>query len=115
MNTRTERIHNNIYCAYCGRNMRDMNYGICPEPPLICNCDKAKEEMRLYDELKRLYNHPLHDSLIDKKVEIYKNKLKGISVQTVLEPVSALTPVSMSKCTALPPNYTELSTKTVID
>lgn len=54
-----------------------------PDPPLMCNCEKAKEELKLYDELKALYNQPLADSLIEKKVDNYRNVLKGNSVSPV--------------------------------
>ena len=56
---------------------------MCPEPPTICNCEKAKEELDLYDKLRKLYNAPLAESLIDKKVQKYRNELLGIK-----EPVS---------------------------
>ena len=80
MNTRTERISNVEYCAYCGKFLRDYNcgYAIYPEQPLICDCEKAKEELDLYERLKGLYNVPLAESLIDKKVQRYRNELLGI-------------------------------------
>ena len=78
MNTRTEDINGYVYCAYCGKLLRDPNYGIYPEPPLICDCEKAKEELEIYDKLKNLYNHPLADNLIEKKVNNYRNELLGI-------------------------------------
>ena len=84
MNTRTEDINGYVYCAYCGKLLRDPNYGIYPEPPLICDCEKAKEELELYDKLKNLYNHPLADSLIDKKVNNYRKELLGIKPVRVI-------------------------------
>lgn len=79
MNTRTEKIDNTIYCAYCGKILKDEIYGFStyPEQPLICNCKKAKIELELCDELKKLYNAPLADSLIDVKVGAYRNALVG--------------------------------------
>lgn len=79
MNTRTEKINNTIYCAYCGKILKDEIYGFStyPEQPLICNCEKAKRELELCDELKKLYNTPLAESLIDAKVEAYRDALIG--------------------------------------
>lgn len=77
MNTRTEKMNNKAYCAYCGKELRDYNHGIYPEPPLVCNCEKAKRELELYSELKSLYNAPLAESLIDIKVNEYRSKLLG--------------------------------------
>ena len=78
MNTRTEIINGYTYCSYCGKELKNPHYGICPEPPMICNCEKAKEELDLYDKLRKLYNAPLAESLIDKKVQKYRNELLGI-------------------------------------
>ena len=78
MNTRTEVISGYTYCAYCGKELKNPHYGMCPEPPTICNCEKAKEELDLYDKLKDLYNAPLAESLIEKKVQKYRNQLLGI-------------------------------------
>lgn len=78
MNTRTEVINRYTYCAYCGRELKNPHYGMCPEPPTICNCEKAKEELDLYKRLRELYNAPLAESLIDKKVQKYRNELLGI-------------------------------------
>ena len=78
--TRTEKINDVTYCAYCGAVLRDENntmYHTYPEPPVICQCEKAKEELRLYDEIKKLYNEPMHESVVEKKVEIYRNNLLG--------------------------------------
>lgn len=92
MNTRTESMNNKTYCAYCGKELRD--YGNCfihtyPETPVICNCEKAKRELELYDELKGLYSTPLAETLIDMKVKKYRDKLLGIqnpcSATTVLD------------------------------
>lgn len=84
MNSRTEDINGYVYCAYCGKLLRDSNCGIYPEPPLICDCEKAKEELELYDKLKNLYKHPLADSLIEIKVADYRNKLLGIKPVRVI-------------------------------
>ena len=78
MNTRIEVINGYTYCAYCGRELKNPHYGICPEPPMICNCELAKEELNLYTKLKELYNSPLAESLIEKKVQKYRNELLGI-------------------------------------
>ena len=77
MNTRVEIIQNSVYCAYCGAKLRDPHYLVSPEPPLICSCEKAQQELKLYEQLKDMYNLPLADSIIDMRVEIYKSKLKG--------------------------------------
>ena len=82
MNTRTEVISGYTYCAYCGKELKNPHYGMCPEPPTICNCEKAKEELDLYDKLRSLYNAPLAESLIEKKVEKYRNQLLGIKEPT---------------------------------
>ena len=82
MNTRTEVINGYTYCAYCGKELKNPHYGMCPEPPTICNCEKAKEELDLYKKLKDLYNAPLAESLIDKKVQKYRNELLGIKEPT---------------------------------
>ena len=85
MNTRTENINGDVYCAYCGKLLKEYsNFGICPEPPLICNCKKAKEELKLYDKLKDLYNYPLADNLIKIKVENYRNELLGIKSKIIM-------------------------------
>ena len=39
---------------------------------------KAKEELDLYKKLRKLYNAPLAESLIEKKVQKYRNELLGI-------------------------------------
>lgn len=78
MNTRTEIISGYTYCAYCGKELKNPHYGMSPEPPTICNCEKAKEELDLYKKLRDLYNAPLAESLIDKKVQKYRNELLGI-------------------------------------
>lgn len=78
MNTRTERMNNKAYCAYCGKELRDYSnrfihsyYGL----PIVCNCEKAKRELELYDELKKLYDAPLAESLMDMKVEESRDML----------------------------------------
>lgn len=78
MVTRTEVINGYTYCAYCGKELKNPHYGMCPEPPMICNCEKAEEELNLYKKLRELYNAPLAESLIDKKVQKYRNELLGI-------------------------------------
>ena len=84
MNTRTEIINGYTYCAYCGRELMNPNYRIQPEPPTICNCEKAKEELDLYNRLKELYNTPLAEILIDKKVQKYRNELLGVRKPTII-------------------------------
>lgn len=96
MNTRTERMNNKAYCAYCGKELRDYNYGICPEPPLICSCEKAKRELELYDELKKLYNMPLAESLIDMKVSEYRDRLLGVHIPTTTTITSIGSPVTIN-------------------
>lgn len=78
MNTRIEMINKSAYCAYCGKELTNPNFLIQPEPILTCNCEKAKEELDLYNKLKELYNTPLAESLIEKKVQKYRNDLLGI-------------------------------------
>lgn len=78
MNTRTENINGHVYCAYCGKLLKDHNFSVYPEPLMICNCEKAKEELKLYDRLKSLYSYPLADNLIEIKVNNYRNELLGI-------------------------------------
>lgn len=77
MNTRTENLNGYVYCAYCGCELQNPGCGIFPTQTLICSCEKAKEELALYNKLKELYNSPLHDSLVDKK-----DDLKGITFKT---------------------------------
>ena len=52
MTTRTEIINGYTYCAYCGKELKNPHYGICPEPPTICTCETAKEELDLYKKQK---------------------------------------------------------------
>ena len=78
MTTRTEIINGYTYCAYCGKELKNSYYGMIPEPPTICNCEKANEELDLYKKLRELYNAPLAESLIEKKVQKYRNELLGI-------------------------------------
>jgi len=78
MNTRTEVISGYTYCAYCGKELKDPHFCMYPEQPTICDCEKAKEELDLYKRWKDLYNVPLAESLIDKKVQKYRNELLGI-------------------------------------
>lgn len=78
MNTRTENINGHVYCAYCGKLLKSSELSVYPEPPIICNCEKAHEESELYKKLKDLYNYPLADNLIEMKVNNYRNELLGI-------------------------------------
>lgn len=80
MNTRIEQMNNKVYCAYCGKELQDKRFSLYPNQPLICTCEKATRELELYDELKDLYNVPLANSIIDMKVEAYRNKLLGKQV-----------------------------------
>lgn len=76
--TRTENINGNVYCAYCGKLLKDSNFSVYPERPMFCNCEKALEELKLYDKLKELYNSPLAKNLIELKINDYRNQLLGI-------------------------------------
>lgn len=87
--TRPETIEGTTYCAYCGKvlqsrseNYMDLNLTIGQAPlqyrqekDLVCDCELAQEELSLYDKLGELYKRPVHDSLIEIKVSIYRNKL----------------------------------------
>lgn len=99
--TRTENLNGVIYCAYCGKELKNNNSAIScwPEQPLICNCEKAKQELKLYDDLKALYQSPIADNLIDRKVEIYKNSLlgKSDSLSTTITSYSGLVKNLMAK------------------
>lgn len=77
MNTRTEQIGSVTYCAYCGAPLQDNNcgYSIYPQPPLICTCEKAQEELDVFEKLKALHRIPIAESLIDMKVQCYKEAL----------------------------------------
>lgn len=109
INTRTETINGYTYCAYCGKELKNPNYGTCPEPLTICNCEKAKQELELYDKLKELYNAPLADSLIEMKVDQYRNMLLGkhqpttsLGITTPLVPISYLDKYcSTTECTKI--------------
>ena len=96
MNTRTERMNNKAYCAYCGKELRDYNHGICPEPPLVCNCEKAKRELELYKEIRELYNMPLSESLIDMKVSEYRSKILGTYVPDCTTYTTLGSPITLS-------------------
>lgn len=96
MNTRTEYINGYTYCAYCGKELMSPNFHVLPTPQLVCTCEKAKEELNLYERLKDLYNHPLADDLIDKKVELYRAELKGNPIREVtLSGISTVIPSEM--------------------
>ena len=88
ISTRTETINNNVYCAYCGKLLKDNNSGIhiYPEPPVFCMCENAEKEKEIYLQLKKMYEMPMHEDLIEMKVCMYKNKLLGIP-NTVVIPV----------------------------
>lgn len=90
MNTRTENINEFIYCAYCGKLLKNPNYAKYPESPLICSCEKAKKELKLYDELKELYNSKLADNIIDLKVELYKKRLKRECASTTTTSITGV-------------------------
>ena len=97
MNTRTESMNNKAYCAYCGKELKDYNNCYIhdyPIQPLVCDCKKAKRELELYNELKKMYNAPLAESLIDMKVEMYRNSLLGqyvdCSVAALSDSISCL-------------------------
>lgn len=81
MNTRSERIDYVTYCAYCGKILEDNRYGGCcsANMSVICNCEKAKEELAAYDKIKELYNEPLANDVIEAKVNAYRDKLLGIT------------------------------------
>lgn len=91
MTTRTEVINGYTYCAYCGKELKNPHYGICPEPPTICNCEKANEELNLYKKLRELYNAPLAESLIEQKVQKYRNELLGIKEPVCYENLASVT------------------------
>lgn len=100
MDTRTEVINGYTYCAYCGKELENPHVGMCPKLPTICDCEKAKEELDLYKKLRDLYNAPLAESLIDKKVQIYRNKLLGIkepiyAYATNVTPLEAYNPLTI--------------------
>ena len=87
MNTRIEIINKNKYCAYCGKLLSkytdDMvllthtssSYDYRPIPDIKCDCEKAKLEISLCEQIKELYNSPIADNLIEMKVNDYRNKL----------------------------------------
>lgn len=77
MKTRTETINGYTYCAYCGKELSSPHLSVWPTQVLSCDCEKAKEEIDLYEKLKALYNHPLADNLIEKKVDLYRDQLLG--------------------------------------
>ena len=110
MNTRTEKIGTVEYCAYCGKSLRNYDFGVAiyPGEPMICNCEKAKEELALYDKLKKLYNQPLAESLIDKKVQKYRNELLGIKEPMYVSDIDSITYLD-TKCTLEPINDNEVT------
>lgn len=112
MNTRTEIINGYTYCAYCGKELGNPHYAICPNPPMICDCETAKEELALYKKLKELYNAPLAESLIEKKVKIYRNKLLGIK-ESMYCPADYLVSVTCADTLSSKINVPELSIESV--
>ena len=74
--TRVERLESCVYCAYCGKELSNSVYRLDPPRQLVCNCDKAKEELSLYERLRQLYSEPLADNLIEMKVNAYRYKLQ---------------------------------------
>lgn len=78
--TRTETIGNSVYCAYCGKLLHSGDYIISPEPYVGCDCESASEEKDLFNQLRKLYLKPIADSLIEMKVDAYRNKLKGVRI-----------------------------------
>ena len=118
MDTRTEEINGTVYCAYCGKVLRKNNYNnslttwCCdstyhPTTHLTCDCEKAKEELNLYKQLKNLYSLALSENLIDIKVELYRNKLLGIK-----EPVD-ISLYSTVKINSMPVNSAGTNVSTI--
>ena len=118
MDTRTEEINGTIYCAYCGKVLRKNNYNnnltgwACCDSAyhptyLTCDCEKAKEELNLYQQLKDLYNLTLSENLIDIKVKLYKNKLLGIK-----EPID-ITAYSSVKINSMPVDSADTTVSTI--
>lgn len=118
MDTRTEEINGTIYCAYCGKVLRKNNYNnsltgwaccdsACHPVYLTCDCEKAKEELNLYQQLKDLYNLTLSENLIDIKVKLYKNKLLGIK-----EPID-ITAYSTVKINSMPVDSADTTVSTI--
>lgn len=101
MNTRHERIDNVTYCAYCGKILEDNSYGVycSPRPPLICDCEKAKEELKIYDDLKKLYKEPLAEKLVEIKVNKYRNELLGIKEPMRLDDICSVSTADYPKAT----------------
>ena len=120
MNTRTETIDGTTYCAYCGKELQHSHFHITPSPTLVCNCMFAKEEQDLCDRIKQLYSMPLAESLIELKVEKYRNELLGRTVDNGIQYVvgSLNTGYSASvtnKCeTEVDEDISTCSTKAVI-
>lgn len=73
--TRVIDINGDIYCAYCAKLLKSRNYHMVPEPRCICNCEKAREELQIYESLSKLYSLPIADELIEMKVNNYKSDL----------------------------------------
>lgn len=107
MNTRTERMNNKEYCAYCGKELR--SYGYCTlslNLPLVCDCEKAKRELELYDELKVLHSLPLAETLIDMKVKEYRDKLLGVYNPTTVTTATLGSPITINGGTIVNAEYT---------
>lgn len=106
MNTRTEVINGYTYCAYCGKELKNPHLCTALYSSTICDCEKAKEELDLYEKLRDLYNAPLAESLIDKKVQKYRNKLLGIKEPTYayatnVTPLEAYNPLTIDESKSL--------------
>ena len=111
MNTRIEIIKQDKYCAYCGKLLQkhdditvwcsttSRNY--CGSE-LQCDCEKAKLEISLSEQLKKLYNSPISDNLIEMKVEEYRNKL--LNKNDEFTKSTSITSVSNSS-EFIPPEY----------
>ena len=99
MDTRYEYIDSVAYCVYCGKILDDQRCVAYPKPPLICNCEKAKEELKIYDNLKRLYREPLAEKLVEIKVNKYRNKLLGIKEPIRLNDICSISTADYPKAT----------------
>lgn len=104
MNTRTEKINNKVYCAYCGKELKNYDYdnsfvhvissSNTYNSLIVCDCEKAKFELELCKQLKELYNLPLSEILIDIKVEQYRNELLKKNKSTTVTGCTITSPVS---------------------
>lgn len=99
MNTKHESIDSITYCAYCGKILDDQRCLCHPTPPLICDCEKAKEELKIYDNLKRFYREPLAEKLVEIKVNKYRNELLGIKEPMRLDDICSVSTADYPKAT----------------